>query len=221
MFSKRTFLLKTITLVLGFCFMVILSSGVGLAKKESPYNATQHYIDDVMQLFQEYEICSEKKIGPEEKKALRKDLSKMAAKIFDYDYMCRKAVGPYWRVFTDKQRKQAVKLFTELLEENYFGKLLKHMQEIQRLCGENIRVMGQEMLSSDKAVVRSIIVYGDKEYPVNYNMRKKAGKWQIYNVVIEGVSLIKNYSSQFREILGRNKPKAFLQKLQDKVASQK
>ena len=220
MFYKRTFLLKTTTLVLGFCCMVIFSSSAGLAK-ESPYNATQHYINNVMQLFLDYDICSEKKIGPEEKKALRRDLSKMAGKIFDFDYMCRKAVGPYWRVFTDKQRDQAVSLFTELLEENYFGKLLEHMQEIKRLCGENIRVTGQEMLSSDKAVVKSIIVYGDNEYPVNYIMHEKAGKWQIYNVVIEGVSLIENYSSQFREILGRNKPKAFLQKLQDKVENKK
>lgn len=217
---KRVFSQAIFALVLIICCMFLFSGNMALAKK-SPYNATKDYIDEVMQKFLDSDVCSKEKMTTEKKQALRDDLSQMADKIFDFEYMCRKAVGPYWRAFTDEQRKRAVSLFTELLENNYFGKLLEHMEEIQDLCRENFRVTGQEMLSSNKAVVHSFIVYRDKKYPVDYIMRDDDGEWQIYNVDIEGVSFLDNYSSQFRDMLGRKKPEVFLEKLENKVEQNK
>ena len=216
---KRSSLLPISVFVLTFCGIMFFATGVAGARK-TPYNATQDYVDKVMQVFQKHNVCSKKKISREKQQAIREELSQMAKKIFDFEYMCRKAVGPYWRVFTEKQRKQAVRLFSKLLETNYFDKMMEQLQDIRDLKRENIQVKNQEMLSSEKALVKSIIYYQDKKYPVNYIMRIKDDQWRIYDVEIEGVSLVNNYSSQFREILSRNKPRGFLQKLQDKVAEE-
>lgn len=203
-------------------FLIIvffLFTAVAEAEKK-PSCAIQTYIDKVLEVFQNYNL-DKKKLSPETKKALKKDLSQTAEKIFDFDHMTRKCVGPYWRIFTEKQRKQAVSLFTDLLEEKYFAKMQDQLHKVQDWDQENIQVVEEKKLTPKKAFVKTLVFYKNQKFPVNYRLRLASNNWRIYNVIIEGVSLVKNYSSQFREVLARKRPEEFLNQLRNKLETQK
>lgn len=203
-------------------FLIIvffLFTGIAEAEKK-PSSAIQTYIDKVLEVFQNYNL-DKKTLSPETKKALKKDLSRTAEKIFDFDHMTRKCVGPYWRIFTEKQRKKAVSLFRDLLEERYFAKIQDQLQKVQNWNKENIQVVGEKKLTPEKAFVKTLVFYKDEKFPVNYRLRLALNNWRIYNVIIEGVSLVENYSSQFREVLSRKRPEGFLNQLRNKLATQK
>jgi phospholipid transport system substrate-binding protein len=73
------------------------------------------------------------------------------------------------------------------------------------------------MLSEKKAEVRSELITASKSIPIDYRMYLKNGEWKAYDLVIEGISLVKNYRSQFNQILSKESPQKLLEKLQKKV----
>lgn len=132
---------------------------------------------------------------------------------FHFEEMSRRALGIHWRNRTPKERQDFVKLFQELLENSYAGK-------IEGYNGEKI-VYGKEALDPPYAEVRTKIVtpQGD-EYSVNYRLLKGGDRWRVYDVVIEGVSLVNNYRSQFADLLDRYSFGDMMRKLRETVRKQ-
>jgi phospholipid transport system substrate-binding protein len=105
-----------------------------------------------------------------------------------------------------------VKLFGDLLEKTYADKLLSY-------SNEKVVFDKESMLREDQAEVTSNILTGDgKKIPLDYRMIKKDAGWRVYDVIIEGISLVKNYRDQFRDILAKDSPEEVLKMLRDKVA---
>ena len=134
------------------------------------------------------------------------------ARSFDYNEMARRSLGTHWNSRTPEERREFVALFADLLDRAYFSK-------IELYQGEKIRY-GNEALDGDQATVKTFIVARDgKEIPVDYRMHQVDGRWSVYDVSIQGVSLVANYRTQFNRVVTTESYESLVQRLRDKDAS--
>jgi phospholipid transport system substrate-binding protein len=139
----------------------------------------------------------------------RAAVRKISETIFDYQDTARRSLGPHWNARTPEERREFVQLFADLLERAYFSK-------INRYQGEKVRY-GAETVDGKEAVVKTTIVTTEgTEVPVDYRMHRADGRWLVYDVVIEGVSLVSNYRSQFNKIVRTESYQALVQRLRAK-----
>ena len=112
--------------------------------------------------------------------------------------------------FDKNQKEKFVKEFTELLKNTYIDKIQGEFHD------EKVVFEGYNMVSEKKAVVKSKVLRGDKEIPLDYSVHLKKGKWSVYDIKIEGVSLVKNYRNQFKSILAKETPDQLIEQLKEK-----
>ena len=135
---------------------------------------------------------------------------KIAEEIFDLREMTRRTLGPHWQERTEAERAEVIKLFGDLLEPAYFTKITAY-------SGEKITVLG-DSIDGDLAVVRTrIVTKQGTTIPVDYRMLRRGDRWLVYDVSIEGVSLVANYRAQFNKIIQT----ASYQGLVDKLRSRR
>ncbi len=149
--------------------------------------------------------------GENRKETMRDLLRKEIAPAFDFEEMARRSLGPNWRGRTEAERSRFVALFRELLENSYLGK-------IESYRGETIRYL-REDLDGPYAQVKTLIVTGGgQEVPVDYRMLEEgAAGYRIYDVVIEGISLVGNYRSQFNDILRKSSFEEMISRLRGTI----
>jgi phospholipid transport system substrate-binding protein len=128
----------------------------------------------------------------------RASLRRIADDIFDWKETAQRSLGVHWQQRTPAEREEFVQLFADLLERSYLSK-------IELYDGEKIGYMG-DTIEGDRAVVRTKLVNRlGSEMGVNYRMLRRDGeRWKVYDVEIEGVSLIANYRTQFNNVLRRS-----------------
>jgi len=149
--------------------------------------------------------------GESGKKTKKVKIRSLANKMFDYAELSQRTLGQNWKKLNAGQQKEFTDLYALLLEETYANKILSYTNE---------KVLyGKEKTLSEKTVeVQTTIVTTQKaDIPINYRVIRKDGDWKVYDIVIEGVSLISNYRSQFGEILSKKPPEALLDTLRKKV----
>jgi len=131
--------------------------------------------------------------------------------IFDYMELSRRTLGREWTKFNAPQQDEFIRLFSDLLEKTYADKLLSY-------SNEKVVFDKESMLREDQAEVTSNVLTADgKKIPLDYRMIRKEAGWRVYDVIIEGISLVKNYRDQFRDILAKDSPEEVLKMLRDKV----
>jgi phospholipid transport system substrate-binding protein len=130
---------------------------------------------------------------------------------FDYQEMAKRSLGPAWGSLSAGQRQEFVALFSQLLEASYADKIEKYAQRVR------IDYTG-EILSGDNAEVRTVIVKANDRIPLNYRLLNEGGTWKVYDVVIEGVSLVSNYRSQFSKIIHESSYAELVKRLKTKVS---
>ena len=147
-----------------------------------------------------------------EKVARHDAVRKIAGEVFDYSEMAKRALGTHWASRTPEQRQEFVALFSDLLDRAYFSK-------IEQYQGEKVRY-GTETLDGDQATVKTTIVTpAGSEIPVDYRMHQTDGRWTVYDVSIQGVSLVANYRTQFNRVVTTESYESLVQKLKDKDAT--
>ena len=133
---------------------------------------------------------------------------------FDWTEMSRRTLARYWKARTPEEQKEFSGLFRDLLKNAYIGR-------IESYSGEKVIFEGET--TDDKyAVVKSQIITPKQktEVPVNYRLIKKENGWMVYDVVIEGVSLVNNYRSQFNSILQSSSYEELVKRIKDKIAEE-
>lgn len=144
-------------------------------------------------------------------KARRGQILKIVSHYFNFDEMSRSALGHPWKEQTPQKRQEFVDLFTQLLFNTYVDRL-------QNYTGSNQQVSyDSQQINGDYAVVDTHVFFEGKNVPLDYRLHKTNGKWKVYDVVVEGISLVANYRSQFSSILANESFDAMLQKLRTKV----
>jgi phospholipid transport system substrate-binding protein len=170
----------------------------------TPTEQLRSQIDRVVKVLDDPELKKEGR-ALERRRAVRK----IADEIFDFGETAKRSLARHWQARTPAEREEFVALFTDLLERSYIGK-------IELFNGEKIAYVG-EQVDGDQAVVRTrVITKQGTEIPVDYRMLRRGDRWLVYDVVIEGVSLIANYRTQFNKIIQTSSYQELVKKMKTK-----
>jgi phospholipid transport system substrate-binding protein len=158
------------------------------ARAGAPLDQLRAQIDRVLKILDDPDMKREN--GAARRTAVRK----VADDIFDFQETAKRSLARHWQPLKPAEQSEFVKLFADLLERSYISK-------IELYGGEKIAYLGDQM-DGDLAQVRTrIITKNGTEVPVEYRMLKRGERWLVYDVIIEGVSLVANYRSQFNKII--------------------
>jgi len=157
-----------------------------------PQDQLKSAIDRVVSTLESPALKGEGKVA-ERRAAVRK----IADELFDFGEIARRALGRYWQPLTEAQRTEFVALFADLLERSYISK-------IELYGGEKIVYTGDRVEGDLATVGTKIITKNGTEVPVDYRLFKKGDRWMVYDVNIEGISLVSNYRTQFNKIIQTN-----------------
>jgi phospholipid transport system substrate-binding protein len=176
--------------VVGVLAVIVLALGIAYpASAATPTETLKAYGDVVLKILEDPALKS-----PERKSERRAAVRKVAEEIFDLSETAKRALGLHWNQRTPAEREEFTQLFAELLEGTYIAR-------IDEYGGERIRYTG-EKIDGDAATVQSrVLTKKGSEAPVEARLLRRGDKWLIYDVTIEGVSLINNYRTQFDRII--------------------
>jgi len=145
--------------------------------------------------------------GDQQRIPRRAAISKVAGELFDFGEMAKRSLGQHWDGRTASERGEFVRLFTELIERSYIAKVDQHdAATAMRYRGETV--------DGDLAVVQTTIPlpHGDT-MPLGYRMHNTGGRWQVYDLSIDGISLVASYRAQFNKIIRTSSFEDLLTKL--------
>jgi len=129
--------------------------------------------------------------------------------IFDFREMAKRALGTHWRRISPQQQDEFIASFTELLEKTYADK-------IDLYDGQKVTYVG-ETKDKDFAVVNTKLIGKNQSFSVDYKLQQVDGKWKIYDVVAENISLVNNYRSQFNRVLTKSSFDDLIQRIKSKT----
>ena len=160
------------------------------------------------------DVLRDSKLKSPAAKEIKKDKLRVIYKdMFDEIEFSKRTLTRNWNKFSPAERVEFVKLFEQVLEKSYIDKILDY-------SNEKVNFYKESMLSDNQAEIQTKIVTASKEIPIYYRMILKDGKWKVYDVVVENVSLVQNYRTQFNDILTKNTPEQLLEILRKKVKAQ-
>jgi phospholipid transport system substrate-binding protein len=185
------------------CATVLASSQLVCAGE--PTEQLKQSVDSVLSIVSNKELK-----GPAKKTERRAKIRKNVDSIFDFGEMSKRAMALNWRKRTPEEQKEFTSLFADLLETTYASK-------IERYDGEKIVYTGEYADAGFTVVKTKIITHSDAEVPVDYRLMKEGNRWMVYDVTIEGVSLINNYRSQFNQIIHSNSYEELVKRMRSKA----
>lgn len=152
---------------------------------------------------------------PKLKQEQRDKIWQIVREAFDFTEVAKRALARSWLDFTPAERKSFTELFAELLGNTYLDKIQGGFNN------ETVEYGNQESIDDTKTMVRTKILREQIQIPVDYMMIAKEGGWKVYDVNVEGISLVKNYRTQFAQILERQKPAQLIDRVKAKVDAQR
>ncbi|MDZ4853937.1 MAG: ABC transporter substrate-binding protein [Nitrospirota bacterium] len=174
----------------GIVCLVLLLGGVAVqsAAAGGATDAMRSTIDETLKIIQDKDLKQ-----PSRAEERRRKLEQVVGDRFDYQEMSRRALGAPWNTLSDKDKEEFVALFRNLLITSYADK-------IETYSGEGVQYLN-ERTEKEYAEVRTKVLTGKVEIPLDYRMLNKGADWRVYDVVVDGVSLVNNYRGQFSKIL--------------------
>ena len=156
-------------------------------------------------------ILKDPKLQPKEKKKERIErLKEIVNPLFDYEEMARRSLGPHWRRRTSQEQREFVKLFRDYLEKVY-------SDQVDLYAGEKV-IYGRERVEDDYAQVETAFVdTKGEEVSVVYRLRRVGGKWKVYDAVVENISIVNNYRSQFDRVISKSSFEELIRLLKEKA----
>ena len=155
------------------------------ARADTPTEELRRYTDRVLAILRSPSLSARDK---------RAAVKQVAVEVFDVGETARRALGVHWQARTPDERREFVGLFGDLLERSYISR-------IELYGGERIQYVG-DIVDGDQARVQSkLLTKAGTEIPIEYRMLRRGEQWRVYDVVIEGVSLIASYRTQFNRII--------------------
>ncbi len=174
-----------------------------------PQEKIKQTITDVMAILQDASLKA-----PDRTEERRMKIRQTIGQRFGFEEMGKRALGRHWRKLKPAQRKEFIPLFSDLLERSYISKV----EEGSTAEGLNILYTKETIDEDGYAMVRTEIENpNDLNFEVDYRLLKRDGNWEAYDIVIEGVSLVNNYRTQFNKIIRQDSYEALVKKLKLKI----
>jgi phospholipid transport system substrate-binding protein len=146
-------------------------------------------------------------------KERRQKLREIVYPRFDFTEMAKRALGPHWQRRSPEEQKEFVTLFTGILEDAY-------LDTIESYKGEKIQYLNERQDSNFAQVDTRILDSKGQEYSVNYRLHQSGSEgWKVYDVVVENISLVNNYRSQFNRVLGKSSYEELIAAMKEKKLS--
>ena len=196
---KKQFAVLSILII--FVLSIPVYAGVPMTTAETAVNRVLDVLRD-----SKLKSPAAKEIKKEKLRVIYKDM-------FDEIEFSKRTLARNWNKFNPAERVEFVKLFEQVLEKSYIDKILDY-------SNEKVDFYKESMISENQAEIQTKIVTASKEIPIFYRMILKDGKWKVYDVVVENVSLVQNYRTQFNDILAKDTPEQLLEILRKKVKAQ-
>ena len=149
---------------------------------------------------------------PELREEQHKKIRDIIQALFDDEEISARAVGQHWKKFKPEQKKAFTEAFSDLLSNTYIRRAQSDYKN------EKVVFTAEEMVTNTKAVVHTKIIREGGETLVDYSLKTAEAGWRIYDINIEGVSLIQNYRSQFSQILLKESPDQLIERVRKKNA---
>ena len=197
---------RHVALALGLLLSVVT---VLPAAAGAPSDQLKTQIDRVLKTLDDPDLKKEGK-GKERRVAVRR----IANDIFDFGETARRSLGRHWQPRTPAEQSEFVGLFSDLLERSYISK-------VELYGGEKIQYLGDSIEGDQAKVQTKLVTKSGSEIPIEYRMHRKGGeRWLVYDVIIEGVSLIANYRTQFNKIIQTSSYQELVRKMKNKQDEQ-
>ena len=151
--------------------------------------------------------------APEKAEERRRLIREAVDERFDWEEFSRRALGRHWRDRTPEEKKAFVPLFGQLVERTYRDK-------VEDYSGEKVKYLDART-QEDYALVKAKVLTNDnREIAVDYRLRHKRNDWFVYDVTVEGVSLVNNYRVQFNDIIMKSGYDELVKRLKEKVSEE-
>lgn len=196
-----------ITLIIPAVALVFLiGSAVAWAGEKNPENTLMPQIDQVMDLLQN--------MDPDKRNQLKyKDVERILESVFDFRTFSMLSLGTNWRRFSEKQKTEFTDLFSRLVFQLYLDKMNgENVQDVQVVYDKTDRVES----ASERADVYTVVHHNGTKTPVAYRMILNSGEWKVYDVIIEGVSMVGNYREQYRKKMF-DSPESMINEIREKL----
>ena len=199
-----------IYLIVLFGVMVTLSSSAWAA----PGKVTDSLKSTLNQMIQ---VLNDPSLKTPDKKNERKTiLLNLIKERFDEQEFAKRALGSHWRERSEKEKKEFVDAFSNLLEQTYLDKIDTYLAKAGNFSEENILYLNETVKGKYVIISTKILTGENSKIPVLYLLKNKQDTWLVCDVAIEGVSIAKNYRAQFKEILANSSFKDLINKLKSK-----
>jgi phospholipid transport system substrate-binding protein len=194
---------KTILIVIGLAAIFYATDG----NAGVPTEQVRGTVDQVIAILADASLKTEGK-----QKDRREQLRRVIFARFDFAEMARRSLGPEWRRRTPIEQQEFVNIFTDLLQDNYIG-------TIESYSGDKVGY-NRELQEKDNAEVQTTLTTkGDAAYSINYRLRLVDKDWKVYDVVIENISVVNNYRSQFSRVISKSSYEDLVRAMKEKIVS--
>ncbi|OLB51300.1 MAG: hypothetical protein AUH99_07715 [Candidatus Rokubacteria bacterium 13_2_20CM_2_70_11] len=178
----------------------LMVAGVVAAPATGPRETVETAVVRVVEVLQQPEAT-----GPAQSERAA-EIKRIARELFDFDEIARRALSRHWAGRTPVQHTEFVGLFTDLLERSY-------MNRIEAYAGERIVYTGEAVDGTFATVRSKVITQRRTELGIDYRMHLRGSRWQVYDVLIDGVSFVSTYRSQFDRVIQAESYGALVERL--------
>ncbi len=188
--------------------IVMIFFSVLPAYADAPLSTVQANVDKILEVLRDPSLKADSA-----KETKKERLRSIYKSMFDEVELSRRTLARNWNKLNTEERREFVEFYQQVLEKAYIDKILSY-------TNEEIAYERETRLAENQVEVQTVIITSSKKIPISYRVILSGGTWKVYDVIIENVSLVLNYRTQFNTILEKNTPEGLLEILRKKVEAQ-
>ena len=202
--------MTTVNLRGGWRWLAIVGMVLGAVSGAQAGPVTNQLRDDLAQVFRVIEETSVERAGANgiDVGKRREAIRRVAAPVFDWREMTSRTLGQHWQARSEAERTEFVQIFSDLVNRAY-------ITQLERYSGEAIRYISERIEGDLGGVSTRFVTKQGREIPVDYRVISRDGRWRIYDVVVQGVSLVSNYRSQFDKVIRSSSYPELVKRIRD------
>ncbi|MBE0596933.1 MAG: ABC transporter substrate-binding protein [Desulfuromonadales bacterium] len=183
---------------------LLLATGTALAAV-GPTEQLRSGVENILTLLNDQAITAESR---------NQKIEQIVRAHFEFDVMSQWILGIHWRKAAPAERERFKELFTQLLEATYKGRIGEYAGQY---TDEQVEYASERIIEG-RALVDTFVVTGNRKIPISYKLIQKDQQWKVYDVVIEGVSLVSNYRSTYDEIVRKEGLDGLFSRMEEKIS---
>ncbi len=197
-------MIRTLFMLVFLVAPLIGSSLEAAATLTDPTSQLKKSINSILGLFADQQLSS-----PEKQSERREKIFSIVEDRFDFQRMAMLSLARHWKKHSAAEQEEFTQLYSRLIMQRYIGRIESYSDETV--------AYNKEVIKGDKARVYTKIIKPSSEIPIIYSLKNTSGEWLVYDVIVEGISLVRNYRSEFDSILKRNDFAFLLEKVAEKA----